>query len=160
MQHFWDFWGTYRCSRVWAQMFICLYVWRAPCGSCVLKNVWSECLMSYSSNPCFHPSPPASVPAAPPALNGFILWSFRNLQALHLHLLLPPLGNAAALTLLFLTPSPRLFSYSPGARRNETWCWFPGSLELSVSWLARCLYLMTCCLYFRRKLKSKVCVKI
>lgn len=75
------------CMRLWAHapMYVCV---KGTLGElCMEEYVCSEYLMSYFSNPYIHPSPPTSMPAAPPpSLNAFILWSFRNLQALHLQL--------------------------------------------------------------------------
>lgn len=61
-------WGSFSgptLTPVWAYMLVCVRVSRAPCGN-VQENVCSECLMSYSSNPSTHPSPPTSLSSLQP----------------------------------------------------------------------------------------------
>lgn len=54
---------THACVGTWS------YVWSYVKGTlgklCMEEYVCSEYLMSYSSNPYIHPSPPTSMPAAP-----------------------------------------------------------------------------------------------
>lgn len=61
-------WGSFSgptLTPVWEYMLVCVRVSRAPCGN-VQENVCSECLMSYSSNPSTHPSPPTSLSSLQP----------------------------------------------------------------------------------------------